>query len=400
MAQKSNETAMAVVLQAVAGTFDEPTASDYLLISNLRVQVSGVTLSNEEYTGSVVKNGPDVSGKRVTATFDAYIRPPAGADVPATDAFVLGRILQAAKMTEVRTTTAIPASAEAVAAGTNTSVTLSTGATGTADLYKGLALQLQDAGSSIKDQLTAIRAYTAGKVATLIEVLGSGPTANYQIPKQLSYLASIASADPDLMSQQWWLGGDRWDMRDVRVTGLRVPVPTTTSAQAQYPKLEISVEATIETIEAEAAPAITPGGAIPLFRSGKQWLAGKAVGGSNFTIDMGISAERPPNPNEDTGDEAPEIVEAVRSMSMSRLKYAKDVFDTMALADAQAQHGFFAQWGATAGQIVQIVVPDARFDYQNPNLGSTFVMEEGNLYIDAFDRAICFNFPYPAGVLS
>lgn len=399
MAQISNNTAMAVVIQTAEGTFDDP-GTDYLNISNLRLQVAGVTVTNDEYTGSVVKNGPEVSGKRFTATFNAYLRPPGGADVPAADAFILGRILQAAKMTELRTTTAIPAVAEAIAAGTTTTITLGAGATGTADLYKGLAVLLQDLGATAKAQMTSIRAYTAGKVATLPETLGGVPTGKYQIPKQLSYLASIAAADPDFLSTQFWFGGDRWDVRDCRVTGLRFVIPTTTSTQAQFPMIEVTVDGTIDATAVEACPAITPAGTVPLFRDGDQWLANVQVGGSSFTVDMGLTAERPPNPNEATGDDAPQITGSTRQLSMTRQKYVKTTFDTMALADAQAQHAFFAQWGSTAGQMVQIIIPDARFDFQNPDLGGSFAMESGNLYIDAYDRAICVNFAYPGAALS
>jgi hypothetical protein len=400
MAKLSNNTAAAVVLQSAAGTFDTPTSSDYLNIANFRPQIDGVTVTNEEYTGSVVKNGPDVSGKRFSASFEILLRPPGGADVPAAHAYIPGRILQAAKMTELRTTTAIPAAAEVIAAGSTTTITLGAGATGTADLYKGLAVLLQDLGATAKAQMTAIRAYTAGKVATLVELLSGVPVGKYQIPKQLSYLASIAAADPSLLSMQFWFGGDRWDVRDIIVSGLRFEVPTTTSTQAQYPKIMVSIEGTIDDTATEAAPAITPAGAVPLFRDGDLWVANKAVGATTFTVDLGIRGERPPNPNEVTGDEAPQIVESTRSASMTRQRYTKSVFDVMALADAQAQHCLFAQWGSAAGLMVQIVVPDFRFDQQNPDLGGAFVNEQGNLYIDAYDRSVVVNFSYPGAALS
>ena len=78
---------------------------------------------------------------------------------------------------------------------------------------------------------------------------------------------------------------------------------------------------------------------------------------------------------------------------MTRQKYLKATLDTLALADAQANHPFFAQWGSSAWNMVQIVVPDFRFDYQNPDLGGNLIMENGRLVIDALSRGICINFP-------
>lgn len=402
MAQKSSNTALAIVLQPTAGSFVTPAQpADLMPISNLRPSIAGVTVQNDEYTGGVAQNGATVAGKRVTAQFNIKLRPPGGGAVPAAGAFLPGRILRAAKMTEVITAASIPAAAEALGSGgTVNAATLGAGAATTAGLYKGMALQLRQAGTTIKQQLTAIRAYNAGKVASLIEVLGGAATGNYLIPPQLSYLRSVDSSDPPLLSLQTWFGGDRWDWVDVRVTGLTMVVPTTTRDSATYPELQVSVEGTIATAVAETAPAVPSLGAIPTFKDGKEWLSGKAVGGQTFSVDLGITTENPPNPNQPDGSDPAEITASTAQLTMTRQKYAKDVFDTLTKADEQLQHGFFAQWGYVAGGIVQIVVPDTRFDYQNPDLGGGNVMESGNLYIDAFDRGVCLNFPYPAAPLA
>jgi hypothetical protein len=400
MAKKSNNTALAVALQVTAGTFVVPTQpADLMPVSNLRPSIEGVTIANDEYTGSVVKNGNVVAGKRASMSFNIKLRPPGGGAVPAANAFLPGRILQGAKFTELRTPAAIPVAAEALAAGgTTTTATLGAGAAATADLYKGMAVQLLALGATLKAQLTAIRSYSAAKVAALVETLTGAAAGNYQIPVQLGYMRSISSTDPVLLCFQTWIGGDRWDWVDCRVTGLRIVVPVSTRDQAAYPEIEVTIEGTIYATAAEAAPAVPSLGAIPLFKDGDQWLAGQAVGGSTFTIDLGISAENPPNPNTASGSDAPEVVASTASMSMTRQKYAKDVFDTMALADAQANNAFFAQWGSTSGGIVQIVVPDARFNYQNPDLGGGIVMESGDLMIDALDRGVAINFPYGAAI--
>lgn len=396
MAQKSNNTALAIAVQADVDVFETITQpGDLMPVSNCRLSIDGVTIANDEYTGSVAKNADVVAGKRVGLSYNVKLRPPGGADVPAANAYLPGRVLQAAKMTELRTTTAIPAAAEAVAGGTTTSITLGAGATATADLYNAMPVLIEDSGATVKAQLTAIRDYTAGKVATLFETLADAPTGDYQIPKHLAYMRDVSSDDPIFVSHSLWMGGDRYDLKNCRLTSLQIMVPVSTKDQAAYPEIQCTWDCTIDAHEAEAAPAVPPAGAIPLYKDGKLWVAATQVGGSTFTVDLGIQSENPPNPNNEDGVDAPELIASTARLSMTRQKYAQDVFDTLALADAQAYHGFLAQWGLTSGNIVQVLALNGRFNYQNPDLGGGIVMESGDLMIDADARGVAIVFPYP-----
>ena len=392
MALKSNNTAVAIAIQSVVDTFTTPTQpTDLIPVSNCRLDIAGVTIANDEYTGSPFRNADALAGKRVTLSYNVKLRPPSA--LPSANAFLLGRILQAAKFTEVRTATAIPSSAEAVAAGTTTSATLGAGAAATADLYKGLPITLSDNGSSYKERMSSIRAYSAGKVATLPETLGGAPAANYQIPVNLAYFRSISSADPIILSHHLWIDGHRFDLKNCRVSGMSIVVPTSTRDQAAFPELQVTFDAEISANSADATPSVTPLGAIPLFKDGDCWLAGKRIGSQTFTIDLGLQVENPPNPNKTDGVDAAELVGGTATLTMTRQKYLPSYLDTLALADAQAQHAFFAQWGASAGNVVQIVVPDARLNFPNPDLGGAIVLENGDLLIDAYDRGIGIVFP-------
>lgn len=394
MAQKSNNIALGIAKQPTVDTFPSMSSADYMPISQLRISLEGVTIANDEYTGSTAKNGDTISGKRASMSFNVKLRPPGGT-LPLADAYLPGRLLQAAKMTELRTTATIPSGgAEAVSSGSTTGATLGSGATGTADLYKGLAIQLDSSGTTLKSELSAIRSYTAGKVMTLVETLSGSLSGNYLIPTQLSYLRSISSSDPTLLAFQTWIGGDRWDWVNCRPSSLRLVIPVSTQDRAAYPELQVTIDGEIYATTEEAAPAVTPLGAIPTFKDGDMWLANKAIGGSEFSIDLGLQTERPPNPNKASGSEAAEIIASMARLSVSKQKYSKSVQDIMALADAQASHPFFAQWGSTSGNIVQVVVPDARFNYAPPDASGGIVTETVDLMIDAYDRGVCVNFPY------
>lgn len=394
MALKSTSVALAVVKQPVADTFVDPTNAGLMPVSQLRMQIDGVTIANDEYTGSVFRNADSISGKAVTGSFNVKMRPPGGANVPSADAYLPGLILQAAKFNEVRTTTAIPAAPEAGTSGTTTALTLGAGATGTADLYKGMAVQLAGMGANYRQRMTAIIAYTAAKVATFPETFGSAVSGNYQIPKQLQYVWDNTSADPTLLSFKVWLGGHRFDLMNIRISGLQMVVPTSTKQQAAYPEFQVNWTADVYNNTAEATPAIPALGAVPFFKDGDCWLNRVAIGTQTFTLDMGLSIEYPPNGNKADGVDAAELVGGSAKVTMTRQKYLPSVIDPLALADAQTYIPFWAQWGSAAGQMVQIVITDARSNYANPDLGGNMIMESGDLMVDPGNKIVSINFPY------
>lgn len=395
MALKSNNTAVAIAIQSVVDVFTTPTQpADLMPVSNLSLQIESVNIANDEYTGSPAKNADQVAGKRVTLGYTVKLRPPAGTVVPAANAFLLGRLFQAAKMTELRTATAIPAAAEAGSAGTTTALTLGAGAAATADLYKGMAISLASMGTDYKTRMTAIRAYTAAKVATFVETFGSAVTGNYQIPPQLGYMRDVTASDPIILSHSVWLDGHRFDLMNCRLTSLQIVVPTSTRDNAAYPEVQVTLDAMISTHAAQATPSVPALGAVPFYKDGDGWLAQTRLGFQNFTLDLGVQTESAPNPNRADGSDISDIVALTHSLSMTRQKYLPATFDPLALADAQGYMSFFAQWGTGLGNLVQIVVTDGRLDYQSPDLGGGLIMENGNLLIDALNRSTCVNFTF------
>ena len=396
MGLKANKTALAIAQQPVIDTFVQPSSTTEVLpVANVNFNIQGVTVQSEEYTGSIHRNGDEVIGKNCSLTFNIYLRPPTGGAVPAANAYLPGRILQAAKFTENRVATAIPPAPEAIGAGpTTTSVTLGASAAATAGLYKGLLVSLASIGANYQQRLTAIRSYTAGKLATLMETLSGAPSGNYQIVPQLAYQRSTSETDPDPLSQSLWLDGLRFDLVNMRVSGLRINLPVSTRTQGAIPMLEVTMTGTIQATADEATPAIPALGAVPKFRDGDLWIANKAVGGSSIIVDLGLRTAAPPNPNKADGSDAEELVESRTTVTADLQKYRKAQFDTLALADGQAQHAVWAQYGIGPGAVVSVNVPDARFNYRSPNIGGDHVNETGDLFVDAADRNVNIVFPF------
>lgn len=395
MALKSNNTCVAIKHQSAAGAFSNPSSpADVMPVSQLALSIAGVTIQNDEYTGSEAKNGDEISGKNATLSYRIKLRPPGGSDVPAAGAYIPGRVLVAAKMTELRTTTAIPASPEIVGVGSGPQTVNLTSGAATSGLYKGLALSITDLGSTYQKKLTLIREYDASKFAVLADLLAVPYGGNYQIPKQLSYVRSIAPGDPVYTSHRIWLDGHRYDLGDCTLSSLRFVIPASTRESAAFPEIEVTWACTIIADADESTPTVPSLGPTPKWRDGKFIMGGAAVGGSSLQVDLGLTTAYPPDPNRADGSAAAQLVESRASLSFDRWHYLKSNIDAIAQADLQAQFSVYALWGQTAGNTVMVGVPNARYNYPSPSLGGQFVTEAGDMFIDATDRAVAINFPY------
>ena len=397
MGLKSNNSAVAFAIQSGGrGTYNEPNNTTDLAagLANLRPNITAVTVADDSYTGGVFRNADAVAGKRVAYTFDMKLKPPAS--LPAANAFVLGRLLQAAKMTEVRTATAIPASAEAVGGSGNTTTALALGSSGssTDDIYNGFPVLISDNGSSYKQRLTTIRDYTGStKLAELMETLGAAPAANWQIPTFIGYFMDFSSAEPPVLSGKIWIDGVLTELMDVGVTGIRFPIPTSNTQQAQFPRVEFTVEGTIVDTTDESTPTIPSIGPAPVLKDGDVWLHKQRVGTSDVTFDLGLQTEHPPNANQADGSDAPEIAGGTISVNLTMQKYRKATLDSLGLAEAQAYHPLFMQWGNGAWNTVQMFVRDGRFNFPNDDLSGLTAMQQLSLFVDVRDRNFGIVFP-------
>jgi hypothetical protein len=395
MALKSNNTALSFKLQAARDVYNEPNGNTDLAVglANCRPTINGVTVPDDSYTGSVFRNADAIAGKQVGLTFDVKLKPPSS--MPAANDFVLGRLLQAAKFSEVRTTTAIPASPEAIGGSGNTTTIAALGASGstTDGIYNGFPLLLSDNGANYKQRLTAIRQYTgSGKLAELMETLGAPPAANWQIPTFLAYFTDYTSAEPPVLSAKMWVDGYLTEFVNCGVTGLRLLLPTSTKQQAQFPRLEFTLDVTIHDTSDEASPTIPAAGAVPLFKDADCWFNRQRVGTQDITVDFGLQGENPPNPNQVDGTDAPEIAGGSATANIVMQKYLKATLDTLGIADAQGYHPLFTQWGNGPWNTIQMMVRHGRLNFPSLDLSGGIAMEQTGLFIDVFDRNLALVF--------
>lgn len=395
MADLSNKSVLGLAVETVPGTFVAPnTTTDLIRIADLRLTINGLTVTTQEFTGSIHRPGPSVLGKTFEISGRIILRGPGGTSPPAADGFVPGRILRAGGFEETVISTAVPASPAEVGVGsTTTTAVLGTAAAATADVYKGLALFLESIGASVPRGLAMIRAYSAGKAALLARVAGATIADDYQIPKQLAYRLS-ATATPPSLSASCWFGGRRYDGNGLAISSLRINIPTASREANEFPSIEFTLAGDYQQDADEAAPIPPSVLAVPPYRDGHLWVANKQIGGASISIDLGAEIGYPPNPNRASGNDAAQLTATTRTVTLNLNQQLKATLDFVALADAQATHAIEAMWGLASGNYFGVIVTDARFNYQSPDNSGAFITTQGEAYVDDADRTIALTIPF------
>lgn len=394
MADLSNQSTIGVTKEVTPGTFVAPnTSTDLLRVADLRLTIQGLTVTLDEYTGSIHKPGPIVSGSTAEVTFKLILRGPGGSAPPAANTFVPGRIMQAIGFSETVISAAVPVSAEALGAATTTSVTLGATATGTADLYKAAAVNLAALGTGLAG-MVMLRSYSSSKLANLARLLASAPTGNYQVPRQLAYRLE-GSITPPTLSNSVWMGTKRFDLRGLAVSSWRLNLPTNGRDNSEPPSIDVTLTGEYVDDYDDACPTV-PAATVapPPFRAAQLWIANKRLAASNITIDMGAEVAFEPDPNEPSGNKAAQLTGTNRNISFTLSQVPKTVFDPNVLAAAQGYHSLEAVWGTVSGNKMGLIVTDMRFNYQTPDNSGALVNTTGEAYTDEANRTIGLVFAY------
>lgn len=384
----SRKKAMAFANQVAAGTAISLSSADCIDVSNCTVTPQPRTTTDPRYSGTVHRPGDVLNGVSYDIAFEWLIHGPGNA-VPAAAAFLPGRILSQWGFTEQRITTAI--GPEALTGGTTTSATLGATAVGTSQLYKGLLISLASLGTAPAG-FAMISNYTSGKVATFARDR-TAPTGNYTIPAQLAYTMSptepVAGA-----SITCWEDGIRQNFVDCRPSAAKIELVTSSRDGGNgYCKLSGTFSGTLLSEANEAAPVVSIATAIPPFLNGQQDIALKQLGGASVTIDLGLRAAFPPNPNQLDGSDSAILVESKRTASYELNRVLRTVVDWNALAAAQGTSPSQFLWGLAAGNFMGVMIDAQRFNYPASQEGGDFITQNGDAWIDGVDKALSLVFP-------
>lgn len=396
MADLEQNSAFAISVQAGADSYTLPSTSDLIGCYSIGPQRRTITVDNPEYNSTVHGSGPFVAGQLVSVTASFVIRGPGGASPPSADAFLLGRIFRSIGFTESVRSSAVPASPEALGAGsTTTKAVLGSSAAGTAGLYVGEALYLAAIGASASNlaNYVPIRSYDAAKGAVIPKTLGSAPTGNYQIPKSLTYRFAGSSSTVYLAAKMW-RGGKRYDFKNMAFSAARFRWQPSNRDQTAVCTLEVTWDADLIATADEAAPATPILGNPPIFRDGTFAVAQTPLGASAVEWVIEPQTVFPYNPNKPLGNDPGQIARTARSSEFTVNQERIATFDPETLAAAQAPHAQWLQFGTGTGNMVCAMIPDMRLSYPGDGNDGGVIVTPLTGYIDKGADCFTITFPY------
>lgn len=357
MALRTRNAALLAKIETVEGTDANPVAStDAVLVENPQITFNPNTVQTNEATGSLDGRGPITGGMTVQITCDVLLK---GSGVPGTPP-EWGKLMKAAGWAEVITAAAVPAAAEAAASGTTTSLTLSAGASGTAQTYRGMPLLLT--GNPAGGATPFVADYTAGKVATLTDLFGTALSVgtSYQVPVNVLY--KPASTGIPSLTLYLYMDGLLY-----KVVGARA------NATLKLQSGNIGrISFTLTGMFAGKIDASVPAGLVydttrpPVWKGGKALVNRVVSAMTSLSVDFGNQMTTPDNPNSAEGFDPSIITSRNMTGSCDPLETLVATRDSMAALRAGTQQIIHAAYGTVAGNRIGTTIPAAFYTNLQP----------------------------------
>lgn len=385
---KERITSFGVVKQPTPGTFVLPGVNDLLPISAPDNGNDPITADDDTLTGSLWGASRQFLGVRGRAGATARLRGPGGATPPAADAWVLGRILQAAGFTEQRNAT--PITGTALANAVTDQIALAAAASAVDDAYKGWPIAHANLGTGMR-AYSMIRDYVGStKMAYLSEDASSAiNSGSYTLPAGLFYTLSTGLSIP-LLSCSVWRHKKRYDYRDCALSSFAINIPVSNDAQTDSPSIEFSmvgVPITPTDQDALAVPdaAMTPP---PPAKAGKFSIAKKLIGHQTLRIELGLESGAPPNQNFDQGQESYEILSGSRTVTLDLNQQLEATLSLDTLVNNQTPVPLQSIFGLGLGNRFGIGVPELLLNPMSPTGRNGFVGVTGDAVPNDVDKSI------------
>lgn len=364
--------AVAVKIEAASGTdaiAGTPANVDWIG-ADCVVQFDQNAVPNSEMTGSLDRAPAIVGGLRPRLRLTMPLR---GSGVAGT-APEWGRLMQCATMQETLTAAAVPAAPLALTAGGASAVTLGASFAATAQLYRGMPLNL---GAITGDQpaLSAIADYTAGRVASLIHTVATPFTAaqSAQIPINQRYSPTSDESVFRTCTIYFFADGMRW-----RFTGClgtwSLDLTTGGIGQLSFDLVGTFLDYTATALPTGWNTVIRP--TAPRFVAGACRMDGAIARVRALSVQAGVATVLPENPEATEGYDPAVPVERDVSGSLDPL------MDTSVSVSRfnKFRNGnnmiLGAILGSTPGNRFAIVLPSIRATAMNPG-------DRGSLGVDS-----------------
>jgi hypothetical protein len=386
MALRTRKGTLLAKVEPTAGTDAAPTTANAMLVENLRIVPDQSVVQTNELTGSLDPRAPIPTGLRVNVSFDVYIK---GSGTAGT-APEFGDLFKACGWEEVTQTLVGPTSA---ASGTTTTITLPAAATGVAQAYRGMPINLS---GNLAATIAAIADYTAGRVATLTSQFPTttpSSTTLFSIPANTLYRPT---SDLSLIPSLTFYG--YMDGLLYKVFGARGTFSIALQA-GQPGKISFNFTGIYGGKSDAAVPAINsfdttrppvwkdPDGFSGVMSINRAEAAVRTLGFEN-----GNQLVYPDNPNALEGFDPTEIVSRQMAASLDPLATLIATRDLLADMQAGTQRIVHARYGTVAGNRFMMTMPAAQPVGVTPGDREGLMTEDVRLFPSGEDAGcfLCF----------
>lgn len=352
-------------IESTQGTDASPTSVDAVLCEDPLFTPDVNIINTNEVTGSLDSSPPIVGGIKGKVTFSVYLK---GSGTAGT-APQFGKLLRACGFAETITASAVPASPAALqAGGSGTSAVLGTAAGTASNAYLGMPVIFSSASAGGVNGTAFVADYTTGRVASLTDSFGTSTlvaTSNYQIPVNVAYTPSSASAPGLTIYLYEDMGGGNGKVR--KLLGCIGSVTLSVDAGG-VGKLNF----TFMGMYAGESDASLPTGMTyeatrpPVWRSGKMLMNRVAAAVKTLSSDVGNTTPMPDDPNQTEGFNVPLITVRNITGSVDPLDVLVATNDVMSAFRNGTTHILHARWGSTSGNMLGITYPSSLYTGNNP----------------------------------
>lgn len=392
---KSRVVAVGIAIQAVAGVFTAPSASDLVPVSPPTNSEEIISTEDPTATGSVWQAPRIYLGKTGTISFTAPLRGPGGSAPFAANAWPLGRVFQSAGWAEVINDDAIVA--ETQAGSTVSALALAAAEPATDDIYVGFPIQMDDIGTGAVKGTSLISSYNGTtKVADIGETLAGAPAtgATYTIPPAVVYQLGTLTVSPPILSVSVWRDKKRYDYRDVRVSQFTIDMPVANEQNQVFPSVECTLRGLVEDVADEVSPALSSDLlAVPVapYRNGKYMLDRVMLGHQSTRFQITADVAGASNANAEQGQDQYEIMSGNRTLDMDLNQMAVTDFDLESRVNNQTTISQQCVWGMGPGNRFGFMAPEIVLNpMNNPGDRNGFVNLTGNAAFVGVEKGATF----------
>lgn len=387
---RTRVVAVGIAIQPVPGVFTAPTAADLIGVSTPNNAEDIISAQDPTMTGGIWEAPRIYLGRTGTAGATVPMRGWGGGAVPAANAFVWGRILQAAGFAEIRQQVATNAVLQA--GSTASSLVLAAAESAVDDFLIGAPISQAALGTGFQ-QYSLISDYIgATKTAHLPETIVP-PAAGqaYEIPPHLTYLLGTMTAAPPLLSMSVWRDKKRYNYRDCRLTSLGFDFPVANEANQVFPSFDFTAKGNRESVVDEASPLLPDAVLrvpVPALRGGKFVMDRVKLGHASLRAGINAEVGAASNANQAAGQDGYEIISGSRTIETDLNQMNVTDFDLDARIDNQTVMSMLTTWGAGAGNRFGFLLPGVVLDPHNPGDRNGFVNLTGAAHAVDVDKSM------------